>query len=100
MCLQTAKAVRETLQKLNPQTAIMTEAFACAYRNTMERIENQKDQARQLAIDILSWVTYEKRLITPAELRHALAVSANSRSSKLEKVYDLDADHVITICAG
>lgn len=40
----------------------------------MERIEGQLAREKQLAKQVLSWITYAKRLLTASELEYALAV--------------------------
>ncbi|KAL6832323.1 ankyrin repeat-containing domain protein [Trichoderma camerunense] len=44
-----------------------------AYEQAIERIRNQKEGIRDLALRALAWVTLAKRQITTLELQHALA---------------------------
>jgi hypothetical protein len=49
------------------------------YNQTMERIERQSNADKELAEQILSWITYARRPLSVEELQHALAVSPKMR---------------------
>ncbi|TGO25475.1 hypothetical protein BPAE_0079g00220 [Botrytis paeoniae] len=60
-----------------------SDAYKDAYKDAMERIEGQLDDDRDLAKQVLSWITYAKRPLTTAELQEAIAVEINE--SKLDE---------------
>ncbi|RYP52862.1 hypothetical protein DL768_002111 [Monosporascus sp. mg162] len=64
------KAVRAALTKLPTGS----EAYDHAYENAMERIESQVTGQKELAKQVLSWITCARRPLTTSELQYALAV--------------------------
>src|SRR5437773_915497 len=66
----TPKAIRTALSKLLKGS----DGLNMAYDQAMERIMNQKHGFRELAQQVLSWITYALRPLTVRELQHALAV--------------------------
>ena len=76
------------------KTAIETlptgsKAYDSAYKNAMERIEEQAANSQGLAKQVLSWITCTKRPLTTSELQHALAVEIGEP--------ELDEDNVLEI---
>ena len=73
-------------------------ALDAAYEDAIRRIKNQKPGFRSLALQTLSWITYAHRLLTAAELRHALAIEIG------EFVLDKDnldeMEDIVSACAG
>jgi hypothetical protein len=68
-----------------------------AYRRVMERIKQQDQRRKLLAIKVLSWITYARRQLSVQELQHALAV-APGRSGVGDYIYP---ESVLTaVCAG
>ena len=47
------------------------------YEQAMKRIEGQEEGSRELAKQVLSWITCAKRPLSTSELQHALAVRAD-----------------------
>jgi hypothetical protein len=68
------------------------------YNQTMERIEDQIRETRELAKQILFWIFYARRPLSTEEIRHALAVKI--RSAKLDKDYLPSANLVRSLCLG
>ena len=86
--------IKQALQHL----AQGIEGLDKAYEQAMERIEDQGGRLRDLAKDILAWITHAKRPVSTAELQHALAVRPGT--VKLDKDY-LPGVHVLqSVCAG
>lgn len=69
-----------------------------AYGTSMERIENQPGDQRELAKKLLSWVVFAARPLTLPELQHALAVEVGEPC--LDKDNLLDIKDVASVCAG
>jgi hypothetical protein len=64
----------------------------------MERIYEQQPGFRQLAENVLAWITCAQRPLATLELRHALALEAGSREldhQNLPRVEDM-----ASVCAG
>ncbi|RFU24977.1 hypothetical protein B7463_g11364, partial [Scytalidium lignicola] len=69
-----------------------------AYEQNMKKINNQKKGLKDLAMKVLSWVTFAKRPLTTSELQHALATKAG----KLEFDHG-DLPHIrdmVSVCLG
>jgi hypothetical protein len=64
----------------------------------MERIEGQIKNSRELAKQVLSWITCAKRPLTTSELRHALAVEVGE--FKLDEENLPEIEDVLSVCAG
>jgi hypothetical protein len=64
----------------------------------MERIEGQIKNSRELAKQVLSWITCAKRPLTTSELRHALAVEIGE--FKLDEENLPEIEDVLSVCAG
>ncbi|KAJ7444021.1 ankyrin repeat-containing domain protein [Mycena latifolia] len=87
----TVKAVREALQHL-PQNLNHT------YEEAMNRIKNQNEEDRQLALQALTWVAYAKRPLSVAELREALAIEPDATTLDADNLLDISI--VLSVCAG
>lgn len=64
----------------------------------MQRIEGQIPDRRNMAVEILSWVTCARRPLTTLELQHALAVELGESKFHDDNLPDLD--DIISVCAG
>jgi hypothetical protein len=64
----------------------------------MDRIEGQTKNSRELAKQVLSWITYARRPLTTLELRYALAVEVDE--SELDEENLPEIENVISVCAG
>ncbi|KAF7341365.1 Ankyrin repeat-containing protein [Mycena venus] len=87
----TVKALREALNN-------MPEDLDGTYDEVVARINQQSRDDRELAWHSLSWITHAKRRLRPSELREALAVEPGS--AKLDPENLLDADSILSVCAG
>ncbi|KAJ6579088.1 hypothetical protein DFH09DRAFT_979758, partial [Mycena vulgaris] len=87
----TIKAVREALQHL-PKDLQHT------YNETMERINHQSDEDRQLGLLVLTWVGNAKRLLSVSELQEALAIERDSTFLDPDNLLDMNI--VLSVCAG
>ncbi|KAF4215380.1 hypothetical protein CNMCM5878_008086 [Aspergillus fumigatiaffinis] len=74
------------------------EALDKIYNQTMERIEDQIKERRDLAKQILFWIFYARRPLSTEEIRHALAVKI--RSAKLDKDYLPSTNLIRSLCLG
>ncbi|OPB45095.1 ankyrin repeat protein [Trichoderma guizhouense] len=89
----TPKAIRRALETLPTGSEVYTETYDAA----MDRIKGQTG-SRELAIQVLSWITCARRRLTTLELQHALAVEVGKS--------DLDGDNLpeiedlVSVCAG
>ncbi|KAL3488238.1 ankyrin repeat-containing domain protein [Aspergillus germanicus] len=73
-------------------------AYHDVYGNIMTRISNQPSNHRELALQVLSWITQSYRPIRIPELKHALAVSDGS--SKLDERNVPHLSLIVEVCAG
>ena len=69
-----------------------------AYRNTTQRIENQSKQAREIAFNVLKWLSNVRRPITMSELQHALAVEPHTNFFDPEGI--VDQKYILSVCKG
>jgi ankyrin repeat protein len=99
----TAKAVRYALQDFQKQISgsseqKKTEVLTLAYKGAMDRINGQMQGFKDLAIQILSWITCAKRQMTTTELQEALAVEVGN--TELDRGNFPQLQDMITVCAG
>ncbi|KAJ7440441.1 ankyrin repeat-containing domain protein, partial [Mycena latifolia] len=87
----TVKAVREALQHL-PKNLNHT------YEEAMNRIKNQNEDDRQLALQALTWIAYAKRPLSVAELCEALAIEPGATTLDVDNLLDINI--VLSVCAG
>jgi hypothetical protein len=88
------KAVRAALAKL----PIGSGAYDHAYEDAMKRIEEQVSSQKEVAKEVLLWITCVKRELTTSELQHALAVEVGELEldeNNLSKI-----EYMVSICAG
>ncbi|KAF3905954.1 Ankyrin-3 [Orbilia brochopaga] len=76
----------------------MADAYEQAYDGAMERIESYNQDSRDLAKQVLNWITSAMRPLTLSELRCALAVELSK--SRFNDDNLPDADRMISVCAG
>jgi ankyrin repeat protein len=77
---------------------IGSEAYDCAYKEAIERIEGQNPGSVELAKQALSWITCAKRPLTTLELQHALAVEIGE--SELDEQNLPEVEDIVSGCAG
>src|SRR5271154_1396769 len=97
------KLVRNALkdfqkQKLGSGEDKKIQVLAYAYEQTMERINGQKPGLKELAKQVLSWITCAKRPLTTLELQHALAVEIGEH--ELDKENFPQIPDLVSACAG
>jgi Ankyrin repeats (3 copies) len=86
--------IKRTLQNLPRGEKGLDET----YKQAMRRIEGQDEGYRELARQVLSWITYAKKPLTTAELRHALAVKDSE--GKLDEDFIPNVEILDSVCAG
>ncbi|CAH0028066.1 unnamed protein product [Clonostachys rhizophaga] len=88
------KAVRNALEKLPTGSG----AYDIAYGEAMERINCQNDDQRELAKEVLQWVTLATRPLTTSEIQHAIAIEveeAHFDTDNITEIHDM-----LSVCAG
>lgn len=88
-----ANAIRTALKTLPTRS----KAYNKTYNAAMERIKGQTD-SKELAIQVLSWITCTKRPLTTLELQHALAVEVGKL--ELDKDYLLEIEDMVGISSS
>ncbi|RSL54244.1 hypothetical protein CEP54_009975 [Fusarium duplospermum] len=75
-----------------------SQALDYAYEQAMERVNNQKPGLREIALQVLAWITCAKRPLTQLELQHALAVELDTVQLDEENLPDLQG--MVSACCG
>src|SRR5438045_2939678 len=88
------KAIRNTLKGL-PKGP---DALNITFDEAIERINGQRSGFKELAEQVLSWITYAQRPLTILELQHALAVEPGE--PKLDEENLSDIEDLVSVCAG
>ncbi|OBT86225.1 hypothetical protein VE02_05891 [Pseudogymnoascus sp. 03VT05] len=88
------KAVRTALKSLPSGS----NAYDDAYKDAMIRMEGQLLDQKDLAWQVLSWITCAKRPLTMVELQHALAIELGESSLDEDNLPQID--DMVTVCAG
>ena len=68
------------------------------YKQAMIRIESQGEGFRELAKKVLSWAVCARRILSTAELQHAVAVEPGK--SELNRKFIPNIEIIGSICAG
>lgn len=89
----TTKAIRTALEALPTGSEVYTETYNAA----MDRIKGQTG-SRELAIQVLSWITCARKRLTTLELQHALAVEIGK--SDLDEDNLPEIEDLVSVCAG
>ncbi|KAL7956479.1 ankyrin repeat-containing domain protein [Trichoderma compactum] len=89
--LPTVGHVKQALRNL-------PEKLDVTYERAMERIETQGDAVQKLAKKVLSWLIHARRVLSAAELRHAVAVEP--KTPQLNEEFIPDKEILGSICAG
>lgn len=89
--LPTVGHVKQALRNLPEKLDVI-------YERAMERIETQGDAVQKLAKKVLSWLIYARRVLSAAELRHAVAVEP--KTQQLNEEFIPDKEVLGSICAG
>ena len=96
-----AKEINDELQRLINRSNQSDEgniAVDDAYRDIVERINNQDPRRQRLAKDTLSWVICARRPLTTLELRTALTIKLGESDLNEEDLYDIE--DILSSCAG
>jgi hypothetical protein len=75
-----------------------SEAYDNAYEDAMKRIEGQVADSKELAIQVLSWITLSKRPLTATEIQHALALEIGE--SELDEENLPEVKDILSVCSG
>ncbi|KAE9368922.1 hypothetical protein N431DRAFT_318894, partial [Stipitochalara longipes BDJ] len=89
-----ALTVKHVRQKLRELPTTLTDS----YENAMQRIINQEEDHRRIALKTLAWVTHAFRPLSLRELQHALAVEPGD--SELDDELLMDGQSITALCAG
>ena len=87
----TPKMLQAALRKL-PKN------MASAYDKTLERIDSQGEDDRELAYRIFGWITFTRCPLTILELQHALAVELHMTTFDPDNI--CNEDILGSICGG
>ncbi|KAF3319318.1 hypothetical protein TWF173_003762 [Orbilia oligospora] len=90
----TAKKLKEALKTLPSGD----EGYDHAYENAMERIQTYNSDSRNLATDVLSWITCARRALNTLELQHAMATEVNERQFDEDNIPEVNK--MVSLCAG
>jgi ankyrin repeat protein len=88
------KIIKNALSKLSKGS----QALDIAYKDAIQRIDNQPEGHRGVAKDVISWIVHAKRRLTTEELREALAIEPGSKSLDEENFTEIE--EVVNSCAG
>jgi hypothetical protein len=99
----TPKAIRNALKDFKKQAPGTSEdkkvqVLAHAYEQAMKRINEQMPGLKELANQVLSWITCAKRQLTTTELQHALAVEVGE--SEFDEQNLPQIEDMVSVCAG
>ncbi|EEU34254.1 uncharacterized protein NECHADRAFT_85540 [Fusarium vanettenii 77-13-4] len=99
----TPKGIRNGLKDLRkqiqgPGEAGQAQALDYAYEQALERINSQKPGLRNIALQVLAWITCAKRPLTQLELQHALAVEPDTTQFDEENLPDIQG--MVSACCG
>ncbi|KAK6334999.1 hypothetical protein TWF718_010440 [Orbilia javanica] len=75
-------------------------AYDQAYEDAMVRIEGQNKDFKDLAHQVLSWITRARRPVTTLELQHALAVETGLGQLELDQDNCPEKTKMVSVCAG
>ncbi|KAL2870702.1 ankyrin repeat domain-containing protein [Aspergillus lucknowensis] len=91
------KRSRKAIQTALKSLPSGSNAYDSAYRTAMERIGGQVPDQREMAKQVLSWITLAGPLTT-RELQHALAVEIGQ--PYLDEANISDVEDIVSVCAG
>ncbi|KAF5639783.1 ankyrin repeat [Fusarium tjaetaba] len=91
---KTLKKIKDALKALSSGS----KAYDIAYKNAIERIASQDQDSKELAMQVLSWVTCARRVLRPSELRHTLAIEEGD--VKLNKENIPQINDMVSVCSG
>lgn len=88
------RAVKAALQQLQSGS----EAIDIAYQEAMQRIQGLVPDQRELALQVLSWITCSQRPLSAVELQYALTVEIGETSFDSDNMPDIE--DMVSVCAG
>jgi hypothetical protein len=88
---RTARAVRTKAESL-------PSGLENTYEDVMNRISKQAQADVELALKVLSWVTYARKHLKPKELQHAVATSPTMTTLDDDDLTDVE--DLLSVCAG
>lgn len=88
------KAIKNALLKL----PLGSNALGQAYDQALKRIDDQEPGFRQLANQILAWITHAQRPLTIVELQQALAIEEGEPQLDHENI--IEVAELISVCVG
>ncbi|KAK2795967.1 hypothetical protein FQN50_009649 [Emmonsiellopsis sp. PD_5] len=97
------KAVRGALKSFQKQNETLATderplVLDNAYKQAMERINEQKQGFRELAMATLQWITHAMRPLSTIELQHALAVEIGEVELDQENISEIE--DILSACGG
>ncbi|KID85906.1 Ankyrin repeat-containing domain protein [Metarhizium guizhouense ARSEF 977] len=75
-----------------------SQVLANAFDDAMQRVNAQSPGRRELAVQVLGWITCARRALTTLELQHALAVEINKPEFDENNLADIQ--DLVSVCAG
>ncbi|KAI1444648.1 hypothetical protein F5Y02DRAFT_427579 [Annulohypoxylon stygium] len=99
----TPKAIRNALKDFKRQTQHSGEeqklqVLTRAYEKAMERIKGQGKEFKDLAFQVLTWITFAVRPLTIMELRYALAIEVDEDEFDEDNLTQVEL--MASVCAG
>jgi hypothetical protein len=87
----TLKSLHQTLEKL-------PDGFKNTYDHVLARIDRQPEEKRQLAYQVLSWVSYAFRPLSLIELQYAVATHEDMTEISEDDLHD--EVFILSVCGG
>ncbi|KAF5125128.1 Ankyrin repeat domain-containing protein 50 [Metarhizium anisopliae] len=99
----TPKAITNALDKFQGRSwgsdsYDRSQVLANAFDDAMQRVNAQSPGRRELALQVLGWITFAWRPLTTLELRHALAVEINKPEFDENNLADIQ--DLVSVCGG
>ncbi|KFY28869.1 hypothetical protein V493_02720 [Pseudogymnoascus sp. VKM F-4281 (FW-2241)] len=95
---KSAKAIRNALAGLSTGFQSYDETYDKAYEDAMERIKGQIKDEKELAMQVIYWITCARTPLTTSQLEVALAIERGS--SKLDASNICPVEDMVSVCAG
>lgn len=92
------KNSRKAVLKVLKSLPTGTNAYDSAYADAMKRVEGQVADQREMAKQILSWITCSRTRLKTHELQHALAVEIGEEYLDEDNIPEIE--DMISVCAG
>lgn len=94
-------ATKNTLKRVRKALNDLPEELDEIYNAALERIQNQHKDRSELAMRMLSWITYALRPLKVGEIQHAMAVMDLEPDETCLDEEDLPSEALlITVCGG